>query len=80
MRINDEEGDGGDAIDDQDDDVQVGGMESRIAYLNALSHRDISASSSSGDNNDDDSDKGESDAEYGSVNGESIIVVYLSLL
>lgn len=73
-RINDEEGDddenSGNDADDCNVDVQVGGMEARIAYLNALSRGDISASSSS-DDDDVDSDEGESDAEDDSADGKS---------
>ena len=63
------EGDGGnryddDDDDDDDDDAQDVSMEARIAYLNALSRGDISATSSSDD--DEDSDDDDSDGESSS--------------
>ena len=66
---NDEEGED-DANSDKDvndngiDNMKDGGMEARIAYLNALSRGDVSASTSSSDddsNDDDDDDNDESD-------------------
>ncbi|KAL3792208.1 hypothetical protein ACHAW5_004083 [Stephanodiscus triporus] len=62
-----EEGDDDNDVDDDDDydDGNNGSMEARIAYLNALSRGDISASSSSSSDGEDDDDDNDSEDDDG---------------